>query len=93
MGLGLIQIYNKKCQEILSSPYHRPLTKHNLGLLEQLHLGKCQMCNSFFETGNINSNKYSNMARENLKRAILEEKGIMFWNREVAYRKREKGLD
>lgn len=51
------------------------------------------MCNSFFETGNINSNKYSNMARENLKRAILEEKGIMFWNREVAYRKREKGLD
>jgi hypothetical protein len=33
------------------------------------------------------NNRYSNLARENLRKALTSDKGLMFWNREVAERK------
>jgi len=87
LGIGLIRLKNKTCQEVLSSPYYQPITKLNLMLLESIAIGKCQFCNSFFEIGDSKNNRFSNVARENLKQAILKEKGMMFWNYEAAYRK------
>ena len=63
-------------------------------LLETLRLARCQMCSCFFETGKVAAatNLYSKLARENFKQAIDTEKGLMFWNREVAARKKRLGL-
>ena len=86
LGIGLIHIKGNKCIEVLSSPYHHPITKLNLALMEKLALGQCQLCNSLFSTGNSN-NHFSNLTRENLKAAFEKEKGVMFWNREIGKRK------
>lgn len=87
LGIGLIQIRRAGCVEVLSSPFYTPMERLSLLLLETLSLGRCQLCQSFFETGGVGGKRYSRLARENLKRAIDTEKGLMFWNREVADRK------
>lgn len=93
LGIGLIQIKGKKCAEVLSSPFYRPIPRMQLRLFEALRLGKCQLCDSIFQIGSPEGgNAYSNVTRENIKRAVEEEKGLMFWNREVAERKRRLGL-
>lgn len=94
LGVGLVQIQNKgTCKEILSSPSYVPMSSLNLRLLEKLRLGKCQFCGSFFETGDLDSGQpYSNLSRENLKRAIKGKKGLIFWNYEVADRKDRVGI-
>jgi hypothetical protein len=92
LGIGLIQIQNQDCKEVLSSPYHKPIEKLNLMLLENLALGKCQLCGSFFEIGDIEQNKFAKLSRENFKKAMKDEKGLMFWNREVDERKRKVGI-
>lgn len=92
LGIGLIQIQNGKCKEILSSPSYKPIAKLNFLLLEKLALGKCQLCSSFFEIGDIERNRFSSLARENVKKAIKDGKGLMFWNREVGERKNKVGI-
>jgi hypothetical protein len=92
LGIGLIQITGAKCREVLSSPYHKPITRMALSLLEKLALGKCRLCGSFFEIGRSKNNQFSNLARENIQRAIKNEKGLIFWNRELAERKHKLGM-
>lgn len=92
LGIGLVQIRGSKCVEILSSPFYKPIEKLNLLLLERLRLGRCQLCASFFEIGSEHVKQFGNVARENLQRAVNEQKGVMFWNREVAERKHKLGL-
>ncbi len=87
LGIGLIQIKGKRCFEVLSSPHYRPMIRLNLALMEHLALGNCQICGSMVEIGNCD-NSWINLARENLTRAFEKGKGLMFWNREVADRKR-----
>jgi hypothetical protein len=90
LGIGLIQITENKCIEVLSSPYHKPITKYNTLLLEKLALGKCQFCESFFEIGKgVNSWMY--MSRK-VNNAVKKWKGLIFWNWEVAKRKQELGI-
>jgi hypothetical protein len=91
LGIGLIQIRNRKCTEILSSPFYSPIRRFNFELLGKLGLGKCQMCGSFFRTGTIEKT-FANLARENLRKAIRERKGVVFWNEEVAERKDKLGI-
>lgn len=94
LGIGLLQIHPKgpkKCSEVLSSPYYRPITKLNLALMEKMALGCCQICSSTFEIGKPD-NPWANLARENLKRAFEKQKGVMFWNRELADRKNRVGI-
>lgn len=86
LGLGLIQIKGNKCKEILTSPYYRPLTDLHLRLLEKLSLGHCRFCGCVVEIGS-EKNSFSNLSRENIKKAMKGEKGLIFWNREVGYRK------
>jgi hypothetical protein len=87
LGIGLIQINkNNKCQEILTSPYYRPLKKFNKHFLRKIGYVECQFCNTYFTLGS-EFNRYSNVTRENIKKAIKEERGIMFWNRELDLRK------
>jgi hypothetical protein len=93
LGIGLIQIKGKRCKEALSSPYYQPVQKMRLRLLESLRLGRCQLCESIFEIGKLEGSRvYANLTRENVKRAIQDRKGLMFWNREVADRKRRLGI-
>jgi hypothetical protein len=93
LGIGLIQIKGNKCQEILSSPFHRPITRMQLKLFEALRLGKCQLCDSIFQIGTPEGgNTWSNVSRENVKRAIEAEQGLVFWNHEIAERKRRLGI-
>ncbi len=92
LGIGLIQIIGHDCKEVLSSPYYKPIKKLNLKLLENLALGKCQLCGCFFAIGDIEGNKFTNLARENFKKAVNDEKGLMFWNRELAERKNKHGI-
>lgn len=93
LGIGLIRIKEKKIAEVLSSPFYRPILKMQLRLFEALRLGKCQLCDSIFQIGKPElANNWSNVARENIKRAIEQEKGLMFWNREVGDRKRKLGI-
>ena len=91
LGIGLILINGAKCSEVLSSPHYRPITKLNLALMEKLALGSCQVCNSTFKIGE-SKNAWANLSRENLRLAINKNKGVMFWNRELAKRKNRLGL-
>lgn len=91
LGIGLIQIRDGKCREVLSSPSYTPIPRMNLLLLDQLGLGKCQLCGYFFETGGA-KRSYSNLTGENVEAAIEKEKGLMFWNRKVAERKDKLGV-
>jgi hypothetical protein len=94
LGIGLIQIKGKQCKEVLSSPYYDPIIKMQLGLLEALGYGRCQLCNSVFQSGHPEAGKrWANVRGENIQRAIKEEQGLMFWNYEVAKRKRRLGID
>jgi hypothetical protein len=61
-------------------------------LLEAIGLGTCQLCGCVFEITEADSYRFSALSRENLKKAIEEEKGMMFWNHEVAERKRRLGV-
>lgn len=75
LGIGLIQIRGGKCREILSSPHYTPISKFNLTLLENIGLGKCQLCGCFFRLGDGGKKRFANVTRENLKRSVKEEKG------------------
>jgi hypothetical protein len=87
LGIGLIQIKGRVCKEVLTSPYYHPITKLNLSLLEKIAVGKCQICGCFFEIGDYNKYRFSNLARENIKQAINKTKGLIYWNYEAASRK------
>lgn len=95
LGIGLIQIKNGKCHEIITSPFYVPMVSHNMSILEKLALGKCQMCNSFFETGSNKKNKVSwnNLTRDSVDKARADEKGFMFWNWEVGNRKAKMRIE
>lgn len=91
LGIGLIWIKARGCSEVLSSPSYDPITRLNRLLLEKLALGHCQLCGSVFRIGE-KSKRFSMLSREKMDRAIEHEKGFMFWNREVADRKRRLGV-
>ncbi|MBI4728053.1 MAG: hypothetical protein HY775_00900 [Acidobacteria bacterium] len=94
LGIGLVQIRSGRCIEVISSPVYKPIRRLNLRLLETLHLGKCQLCDSIFNIGDsgAGANRFSSLTRENVRKAIAAEKGLMFWNREVAERKHKMGM-
>ena len=91
LGIGLIWIKGRGCTEVLSSPSYTPITRLNRLLLEKLALGHCQLCGSVFQIG-VRPKRFSNLTREKIDKAIELERGVMFWNREVADRKRRLGI-
>jgi len=92
LGIGLIWIKGRGCTEVLSSPSYTPITRLNRLLLEKLALGHCQLCGSVFKIGEDPKKKFSKMTREKIGKAIELDRGVMFWNREVADRKRRLGI-
>lgn len=91
LGIGLIKIRGKTCTEVLSSPYYKPITSMNFRLLEKINLGICQLCSNVFDIS-ADEKYYSRVSRENLAKAMKNEKGLMFWNHEVGARKRKLGI-
>jgi hypothetical protein len=91
LGIGLIEIRGRKCKEVLSSPYYSPIRKLNLFLLENLALGRFQMCGSIFRIRDLKMSR-NQLSREKLFKAVREGKGMVFWNEEVSARKIPLGL-
>ena len=91
LGIGLVEIRNMRCYEVLSSPFYNPIHKLNLMLLEQLGLGQCQLCGYFFETGG-SKREHSNLVKSDVQKAIENGKGLIFWNCAVAKRKHKLGI-
>lgn len=92
LGIGLIQIDNKnKCSVVLTSPYYKPMTRLNSSLLEKMRLAKCQLCESYIEIGD-EKNRYTKVSKENFNKAITDDKGLIFWNRELSDRKARHGI-
>lgn len=92
LGIGLIKIDSRnKCSVILTSPYYKPMVKLNADLLEKLRLGKCQLCESYIEIGD-SKNRYTYMAKKKITKALNEDKGVIFWNRQVSTRKEKHGV-
>lgn len=90
LGIGLIQVRAGQCKEVLSSPFYNPIPKLNLALLEKLRLGKCQLCDCFFETSEVRrGRRYSKVTTENIKKAENEEKGVRFFLHDIDWRKRK----
>jgi len=48
LGVGLMEIRNKKCKEIFSSSYHAPINCLVLMVLDNLNYGKCTICGNIF---------------------------------------------
>jgi hypothetical protein len=93
LGIGLIRIGARSIVEELSSPVHSPIPRLNLRIVEAVGYGRCALCGTLFRTGeDPKRNRFSRLAREDVARAIKAEKGLMFWNRELAERKRRLGL-
>jgi hypothetical protein len=92
LGIGLVQIRGSACREILSSPHYRPIVRMSLELVEKLALGKYQLCGTFFAIGAGRDNRFSRLTRNRIDRAILRERGLMFWSQELADRKRKRGI-
>ncbi len=91
LGIGLIRITGKTCHEELSSPYYRPITRMNLALLEKLKLGYCQLCGTLFVTKDAKSGE-GRTSRRSITRAAEADRGVIFWNWEIAGRKRKTGV-
>ncbi len=85
LGIGLVRMWKNKCEEVLSSPVHHPITKLQMMLLERLRLGKCQLCGCFFSIGDGHGNWTATTT--SLLRAIDGVKGFRFWNFSVGKRK------
>jgi hypothetical protein len=94
LGIGLLQIKGSQCREVLSSPHHHPITRMSMELVECMALGKCQLCGTFFDIGvaERGGNRWSRVSRENFQRALANDKGLMFWNRQLAERKSKLGI-
>ena len=78
LGIGLIRIRKRTCTEVLSSPLYTPLENLNLRLLEKLCLGRCQLCSSFFEIGELTNqhNRFGNLSREDFRRVPFVKPGL-----------------
>lgn len=92
LGVGLIWIKGSRCTEILSSPFYSPIARLHLALLEKMALAKCQLCTCFFDTGRTAKAFAPLVVRQNLAKAFAQEKGVVYWNMEVAKRKRLIGM-
>lgn len=44
LGVGLLRIYSKECEEICSSPYHQPISSLMLKMLERVGYAVCSIC-------------------------------------------------
>jgi hypothetical protein len=87
LGVGLIQIHEDgQCNEVLSSPYHTPITGLWLEMLWKIGWGQCRICGTFVKSGP------GTEVGESVLKAVAKRKGLRFWNGELAERKKELGL-
>lgn len=90
LGIGLIRLAGRRVvHEELSSPLHAPIGRLRLGILERLGLGECRLCGTFFQLG-TEHNRFAHLSRAKIPKAIESQRGVMFWNEELAKRKARK---
>ncbi len=92
MGLGLLAIGARQIKEVLSAPRREPLPILSKEVIAKLRLAKCQICESYFETGNARNDLYSNVSKENMRNAAKNERGLLFWLRGLSNRKKKLGI-
>ena len=83
LGVGLIQVRERSCAEVLSSPYYQPITRLNKLLLHTIGLVSCQLCGCYFQTSD-------GLRKSDIRKAYEEEKGLIFWNITVGRRKQTR---
>ncbi len=89
LGVGLIQIRQQGCTEVLSSPRYQPLDGHYLPLVERMGYGFCVFCQCCFATGNTGRRGFNQtrLTRKSILKALENDRGMMFWNHEAGERK------
>ena len=96
LGIGLIHISpSLRCREVLSSPYSMPIPGMALQVVERLALLRCQLCGIYFDGGESSKSfrdRTQNLSRQSFKRALENERGLIFWRHEVGERKMKKGV-
>jgi hypothetical protein len=94
LGVGLIQLSGEnrvRIREVLSAPLREPLDGLRLEVIEKLDFSLCTICGSLFERGTEGS-WGANVARQqsvrvrHLEKAVMDEKGIVYWLNEQANR-------
>jgi hypothetical protein len=101
LGIGLVEIRGKRITEVLSSPYHQPITSLSFQLLKNIGIAKCQLCGTFFEarTHEVQTDGKKRFSRnfvagdaKNFRRFLLKaienQMGMTFWNSELSVRKK-----
>lgn len=92
LGIGLIQITTRlKCKEVQASPRYEPIPSMATELLERVKLGTCRVCGDLFQTGASEGNgmNHQHLVREDLRKAIEQKKGLLFWNYDLGERKKK----
>jgi len=92
LGIGLIRIARERIDEVLSSPHHQPITRMSMEILEKIRLGQCCVCRIFFEIGPTKKKLRGHLAREDIRKAALNGKGLIFWSEKLFERKRKLKL-
>ena len=88
LGVGLLAIRsNHRIEEVSTAPLRQPLRGLRLRLVDAMGYAECAVCKSIFKRGDKkNSRRYVKAAGKRpgaLVRAVQEEKGYMYWLREV----------
>jgi hypothetical protein len=92
LRIGLIRLSERRCEEVLSSPFHNPIPRMSLELIARLALAKCQFCGTVFECGRDRKSRFSNVTKENIALAASKNKGLVFWLRALSDRKKALGI-
>lgn len=100
LGVGLIRLAGEKrvqITEVLSAPLRKPLERLRLEVIEKLNHSLCTICGSLFEAHFPGTPAPTLILEEDktldMKRAVSEFKGVVYWLIEQADRARSNPND
>lgn len=85
LGVGLIEIRNRKCKEVVTSHLFNPLEHMVSALLWKLEVAKCVLCGTYFKAGD---------AKSKIKNAIDKKAPYVYWlvNLSEEIKEKRKGV-
>lgn len=90
LGVGLIQIKGKKCEEILTSPPHQPIPNLMLTALNNMDVGVCQLCDTpqFHKNWTKRMDEAVAEYKGYYSRRQIKDRKVLFTERKIPYRDR-----
>jgi hypothetical protein len=89
LGIGLLAVTpgRRRVVEMLAAPHVEPVERFRLMLIEHLGFSVCSLCGSVFQRGDSSRFKANVRSGQGaLKRAIRDDKGLMYWLWDAAKR-------